>query len=203
MRFSGNLPNCRTIPAIPITESRRARPRLPCNILYLRAFYSMPRFGTVVDRRLAIRHLGTRALCTPWYPKGRANRMNLLIYTPEKAEGTLRLLTAVKEVFPEEQWELCHSLEQLGCKLRQPGKNPRIVMLNPVDRDQLDGMLVLGDLLTDSQVILVLPDRDRVTISRGHRLSPRFITYANTGLDDACAVLRKMTRAAQRVREST
>jgi hypothetical protein len=42
---------------------------------------------------------------------------------------------------------------------------------------------------------LVLPNHDRLTVSRGHSLGPRFMTYADTSFDEICAVLKKMILA--------
>lgn len=46
--------------------------------------------------------------------------------------------------------------------------------------------------LGDRRLILVLPDDDIETISQGHALRPRFVTYVESDFIDISAVLGKM-----------
>jgi hypothetical protein len=61
------------------------------------------------------------------------------------------------------------------------------------DRRELQGLIECREWLRDSRLILVLPDEEMETVSRGHVLRPRFITYAESDFIDVSAVLGKMT----------
>jgi len=50
--------------------------------------------------------------------------------------------------------------------------------------------------LWDHRLILVLPDDDMETISLGHALRPRFVTYAESDFIDISAVLGKILGVA-------
>jgi len=54
----------------------------------------------------------------------------------------------------------------------------------------------LSDWLWDTRIILILPDRDRETITNGLKLRPRFFTYADEDFGEVAAVLAKMLGVA-------
>ena len=85
-----------------------------------------------------------------------------------------------------------HSIEDLAQRLREPKENVIIAVLLAGKEDELMEMLAIRDLLFDIPVILILPDRQQETISKGRKLYPRFLTYADGDLSEIAAVLGKM-----------
>lgn len=67
-----------------------------------------------------------------------------------------------------------------------------IGVLFAADRQDLANLLSIQDLLDDVRIILVLPDDKKETVSAGHRLRPRYISYAGGNFEDVAAVLNKM-----------
>ncbi len=53
-------------------------------------------------------------------------------------------------------------------------------------------MYSMKDLIGDIRIILILPDTEGDTISLGHKLYPRFASYADGNFKDVAAVLEKM-----------
>ncbi|MCJ7779472.1 MAG: hypothetical protein MUQ27_01475, partial [Acidimicrobiia bacterium] len=47
----------------------------------------------------------------------------------------------------------------------------------------------IRDLLDRIRIILILPDRNKDTINKGHTLFPRFLTYVDGNFDWVTAVL--------------
>jgi len=66
------------------------------------------------------------------------------------------------------------------------------VVLLVADREGLSGILTLRELLLDRRIVLVLPDDDPETLSRGHILKPRFITGKGGNYGDVSVVMGKM-----------
>ena len=73
-----------------------------------------------------------------------------------------------------------------------------MAVLLAASKGQLSELLSLRELLNDVRIILILPDRGRETISQGHLLRPRFLSYADGDLTDVIAVLSKMLERLNR-----
>ena len=71
-----------------------------------------------------------------------------------------------------------------------------ILILFPEDKMQLEELINMGDRLNDVSIILVLPDREPTTISAGHKLYPRFVTFVDGDFSHVAAVLDKMLENA-------
>ena len=85
-----------------------------------------------------------------------------------------------------------HSIEDLARRLRHPRENAIIAVLLAGTEDELLELLSIRSLFLDIPVILILPDRKMETISKGRKLYPRFLTYADGDLSEIAAVLGKM-----------
>lgn len=55
-------------------------------------------------------------------------------------------------------------------------------------------------LLLDMRLVMVLPGRDEDIIAWAHKLSPRFIAYADSGHGQVAAVLDKMLNTSNVIR---
>lgn len=96
-----------------------------------------------------------------------------------------------------EQSEYIPSLNQLINHLRNPIGLSSIGVLWPADRNELSNLRTTDYLLRDMRIILILPDHRQDTISEGHLLRPRFVSYADNDPNDIVAVMAKMISAQQ------
>jgi hypothetical protein len=123
--------------------------------------------------------------------------MNIIFYAAENEGAELQfweLSCDLTSEFPDHNIETCHSLDALTQKLLQTSFEPDVaVLLARNHRDFLD-ILALKDLLDNKRVILILPDRSEITISQGHKLHPRYLSYADSDFKDVAAVLKKMIK---------
>ena len=67
-----------------------------------------------------------------------------------------------------------------------------IAVLEANSMDELKDLVSLHDLFLDIRIILILPDRERETISNAHKLRPRFLAYADSDFESVKVVLKKM-----------
>lgn len=81
-------------------------------------------------------------------------------------------------------------------RLHQPLSEAMIFVFLISSRQELLELVEYQEWLRDYRLILVLPDDDMETISRGHALRPRFVTYAESDFIDISAVLGKMIGVA-------
>ena len=120
--------------------------------------------------------------------------MNLFIYAKELKGATNRLRWQVESSLPGNLPETFNSVTHLSRRLCRPYARRRetIGVLFAADRQDLANLLSIRDLLDDVRIILVLPDDKKETVSAGHRLRPRYISYAGGNFEDVAAVLNKM-----------
>lgn len=123
--------------------------------------------------------------------------MDVLFYAPEGVGDDIR--RAVSGVIPV--LEVYRTLEALTARFRQVLEQPAITVLVVRDRDELEGLLSMRTALRDTRTVLVLPDRRTDTISRGHYLEPRFMTYLDQKPEEVAAVLIKMVKTGNVNRE--
>ncbi|MCG6535460.1 MAG: hypothetical protein L7F78_12400, partial [Syntrophales bacterium LBB04] len=57
---------------------------------------------------------------------------------------------------------------------------------------EFSSLLAIKDLFKDMRIILILPDRERATVSKGHGLKARFLSYKDSDFSDVAAVLHHM-----------
>jgi hypothetical protein len=123
---------------------------------------------------------------------GERKKMHVLVYGNQGSIVTDRLKTELYGVVPPERVEEYSTLESLSNGLRRPLLGRAIAVLLAASREDLSGLLSISDLLHDILVILILPDREGDTISTGHKLYPRYLTYADVDFADVADVLGKM-----------
>jgi hypothetical protein len=118
--------------------------------------------------------------------------MNVLLYATETDGAGAQLQRAVEAVVPKKKTEVYRTIDGLSRRLRQPIYDVAVAVLFAATKKELSDILSIRGLLQDIRIILVLPDRDEETITKGHTLYPRFLTYADGDVLDVAAVLNKM-----------
>ncbi|MFC1523552.1 hypothetical protein ACFL6N_02050 [Thermodesulfobacteriota bacterium] len=92
--------------------------------------------------------------------------------------------------------ELYLNIDFFTFQLRENTSEPKVVILQPGNRNDLSQLLTLKELLDIYPLILLLPDEDAKTIALGHRLWPRFVTTTNN-YHQVAAVLKKIVTRIQ------
>ena len=118
--------------------------------------------------------------------------MNVIFYASERSAQRERLKRVIDILVSRERIESYLTIESLEERLHQPISEPMVFVLQVSRMQELLQLLQLRDCLIDRKLILILPDEDRETISRGHALRPRFITYIESDFIDVSVVLGKM-----------
>ncbi|MEJ2038916.1 MAG: hypothetical protein P8X55_08280 [Desulfosarcinaceae bacterium] len=90
----------------------------------------------------------------------------LLFYAAHRSQSVEMLESIVSKKLPVHQVMYCTAIEAVEKRLRRPRQN--------------------------LEIVLVLPRRDEATVAWAHKLGPRFIAYADNGLEQVEAVLDKM-----------
>lgn len=124
---------------------------------------------------------------------------HVLVYAPAADSPWLfdRLREVMEGLGVIESIEICKTTKGLGERLRQAQGRPGIVILVPYCRDDMGDLLSMASLLDGLRIVVVLPDREADTVTKGHALRPRFLTYSDSSPADIGAVLKKMCNGAQ------
>jgi len=118
--------------------------------------------------------------------------MNLLLYTSGTDDASRRLMEMATTFAVNGNAEYFDSLENLTGRLNRPKNNQTVVVLHAATEKELARVLSIYDYLQDIKLILILPDREEPTVAKGHKLHPRFLSYADSDFSDIGAVLNKM-----------
>jgi hypothetical protein len=117
--------------------------------------------------------------------------MRLLLYTSVNEGCGEQLHSMIEKLIPKNHMEVYRNIETFSRRLRQPDNDLPMVVLLAVSNEDLSDFLSIRDLLRDRRIILILPDRDKNTIAKGHILRPRFLSYTDSNFADVFAVLKK------------
>jgi hypothetical protein len=118
--------------------------------------------------------------------------MDLLFYATDIEGDGKPLWDLYQDSYDQHRSEFCLKIDDLTDRLRRPKSDPAIAVLLAGSQIDLENFLAIRDLLNRIRIILILPDRNKDTIKKGHTLLPRFLTFVDGNFDWVTAVLHKM-----------
>jgi hypothetical protein len=120
--------------------------------------------------------------------------MKILIYASRHQGASQRLLDSVRNLSDSHPCDCDHydELPLLIDALHRSRMGSRMAVLFPSDPNELARLVTLKHLLFDLPIILILPNGTSQTLSHGHALRPRFISYADSDFSDVAAVADKL-----------
>ncbi len=123
--------------------------------------------------------------------------MQTFIYASRDDPDTKRLDGVVRSVIPGGVIESFAGLVSLKKRLRAFVEPDSIAVLFITDRMELERMQRLSGLLTETYVVMVIPDGEQGTLAMAHLLLPRFISRKESDFVDLRIVLAKMYAHSQ------
>ena len=118
--------------------------------------------------------------------------MKVMFYSHSINGAGKKVKEILDELIPKKNLEIHRSIVSLSQRLRTPTFDVGISVLLASAKKELSDLLSIRDQLLDLRIVLILPDREDDTISQGHTLYPRFLTYTDGNFRDLRAVLHKM-----------
>jgi hypothetical protein len=120
--------------------------------------------------------------------------LNILLYLSHANGIGTKLLGIIEGLEVNEKIEIYRSVDSLAQRLRKPTYDIDISILIAANKKQLSEVLLIKEELRDIKIILILPDRESDTISGGHELYPRFVSYIDSDFKDVGTVLEKIIK---------
>ena len=120
--------------------------------------------------------------------------MKVIFYSKSMGKAGRRFQKMMGDLVPNRNKETYSAIASLAPRLRQHSYNIAAVVLLITSREDLANILRIRHLFQNIKTILILPDREDETIAKGHRLRPRFLSYADSNFIDVAAVLERMLK---------
>lgn len=123
--------------------------------------------------------------------------MDLMLYASQNLESAESIYGMVCTREGLERKEMYHNFSRFALRLRRPREYETILVIVASNEKELADMLTIQHLLLDMCLLLILPDRKKETISMGHRLHPRFLSFLDDDMAEVSAVLDKIVRTTK------
>ncbi len=117
--------------------------------------------------------------------------MRVIFFLPESISNE-RFQGLVELVNSQTEAVVTLTIDDLAHNLRQPRHDLAFAVLFPGSKSELSDLLKMKDVLQDVRIVLILPDRDEVTTTTGHKLYPRFLTDIEDNSNTLELVINKM-----------
>jgi len=119
--------------------------------------------------------------------------MNVILYIPSSDGDDIR--QRIEGLIPEKGLKIYRTLEGLSERLHRPIDPETILIIVACSQEKLSEIFPLRRVLGDVRTVVVAPDQDPKTVALAHQLRPRFLTYANSNLEDLSSVLQRMIKS--------
>jgi hypothetical protein len=127
-----------------------------------------------------------------WSSIEEKDSMNVFFLSDMKSDTRKRLQRVLQYMLPKKNIKYIKSVKELEKNLRTSSHKLSLAVILHVGKTRLQSLFSIQKLLEDTSIILILKDKDAETISLGHHLRPRFITFADSDFLDVASVLIKM-----------
>lgn len=118
----------------------------------------------------------------------------IIMYSKDKNEFGMELEKMIGKLASKKNVEIFRATLDLTLRLRMPLRESAIAVLLISDEKDLNNILSIQSLLINMRIILILPDRNNRTITAGHSLHPRYLSFKDNNLKDIKAVLTRMIK---------
>ncbi|MGV8059618.1 MAG: hypothetical protein AB2L12_16600 [Smithellaceae bacterium] len=120
--------------------------------------------------------------------------MGILIFSTSGKEHEERLVDLIDALPHRPALEIYHTLLELSERFRRPRDGAIIMVFLLGSREDLLSLLLIKDFFFDIPLILILPDREKETVSLGFKMLPRFVSYGDGTFEDLQSVMGNMLK---------
>ncbi len=118
--------------------------------------------------------------------------VNILLYLPPTQSAGDKLQATVESVVMRENMVIVYNIDNIFQILSQPMHGiAAAVILVSTDQELIE-LQKFKEMILRIPTILILPDQNRETLTKGFVLRPRFLTYADGDFSDVRDVFRNI-----------
>ncbi len=103
-----------------------------------------------------------------------------------------KLIRSVQEVVLLQDILIANTMDKLFVNLSRPGGGIAATIIVASSEEELFNFELFRDILLRAPLILILPDHEKETITKGHALRPRFLSYIDSDFSQVRDVLKKI-----------
>jgi len=134
---------------------------------------------------------------------GKRIAMKSILYTDDMDDLGKTLICKIQKELSGIEIVTLNSRKSLVQKMSQPLNRISVIIILVSSCEKLERLYSLVFLFENSRIILVLPDREKKTLTTGIRFNPSFFTYPDNKFEDICEVLKKIKVNIQREDKNT
>lgn len=123
---------------------------------------------------------------------GKRIAMKSILYTDDMNDLGKALEGRIQKELSGIEIVTLNSRKSLVRKMSQPLNRISVIIILVSSCEKLERLYSLVSLFENSRIILVLPDREKKTLTTGIRFNPSFISYADNKFEEICEVLKKI-----------
>ncbi len=121
----------------------------------------------------------------------------IIVYSTPDEDTIKQVQNIIGPLKAKHSREIFHSIDELVERLRKPLGGNTIGLFMAGTRQDLLKLLSVQYLFRDIRLVLILPDREDPTVSKGFSLNPRYLTYADDDPTNVAAVMDKMVGSSE------
>lgn len=123
---------------------------------------------------------------------GKRIAMKSILYTDDMDDLGKTLEGRIQKELSGIEIVTLNSRTSLVQKMSRPLNKISVIIILVSSCEKLERLYSLVSLFENSRIILVLPDREKETLTTGIRFNPSFISYADNEFEEICEVLKKI-----------
>ena len=118
--------------------------------------------------------------------------IRLIFFSGKNEQIRKKFLNMIATLFSENQISVHTTIESFSSDLRKLDNHHKIILILTKTQKDLLNILFLKELLNDCNIVLILPDTAKETMTQACKLYPRYISYIQSDFKDINFVLKKM-----------
>ena len=118
--------------------------------------------------------------------------MRVVFYSSDSGETRDRLLRLLEDAAAPIRLDKFDGLGLLARFLGRLDIGQAVAVVVASDSKELSELISMRDWFSQLRLVLLVPDRTNETVSKGHLMRPRFLSYYDGDFSDVAAVLGKM-----------
>lgn len=118
--------------------------------------------------------------------------MHIVIFSDCKNLAYHRLNQAISSLNTTQTIEVHDEIGLFVQRFRVITVRPDLIILVPNSPEELCELLIYRELFENYKIIIILPNREKETLSKSHQFHPSFITFEDEDFNDVATIIRHM-----------
>jgi hypothetical protein len=122
--------------------------------------------------------------------------MSLFIYLSKLDDAGFRLQRIIGNLNCQDSIEIFYTFDGFEFRVKTSFGNGDIALILASTLQDLNALVANRELFYSLKVVLIVPDRRKETISKGHLFRPRYLSFRDSNFSDVAQVLQKLFKIA-------